>query len=611
MNVSTRPELEERLRALPEQPGVYLFKDAEGRILYVGKSVSLRNRVRSYFGSPRNLDAKTRELVARIADFDIIVTDNELEALILESTLIKEHKPRYNISLRDDKGYPFIKVTLNEEWPRVIKVRRVEDDGARYFGPYSSAGSVNRTLELLKKTFPYRSCDEPIDGRRKRPCLDYHIGRCLAPCVGLADRTAYMEAIRQVLLFLEGRGEQVVQQVRRRMEAAAAALEFERAALLRDQLRALEHVLERQKVVSALAGDSDAIAFAQDDGETCVQVFFIRRGRLIGNESFVLQGTAQASPQEIMTSFVTQFYQTAAQVPPTILLQHEILDRPVIEEWLQRRRGGKVVLRVPRRGEKRQLVDLVARNAGEALKQLRLKWLSERQRQAGALAELRELLGLPAIPRRIEGFDISTLQGQAAVGSMVVFVDGAPKRSAYRRFQIRTVAGQDDYAMLEEVLRRRFRHAPQGEEPDEAWELPDLVLVDGGRGQVNVAARVLEEVGLGHVPLLGLAKKEETLHWAARPEPILLPRDSMALYLLQRVRDEAHRFAITYHRARRQKEAVSSRLEEIPGIGPRRRAALLRHFGSLEAIRRATIEELAAVSGMNRSVAERLKEHLG
>lgn len=611
MTVSTRPEFEERLRALPEQPGVYLFKDAEGRILYVGKSVSLRNRVRSYFGSPRNLDAKTRELVARIADFDIIVTDNELEALILESTLIKEHKPRYNISLRDDKGYPFIKVTLNEEWPRVIKVRRVENDGARYFGPYSSAGSVNRTLELLKKTFPYRSCDERIDGRRKRPCLDYHIGRCLAPCVGLADRAAYMEAIQQVILFLEGRGDQVLQQVRRRMEAAAAGLEFERAALLRDQLHALEHVLERQKVVSALAGDSDVIAFARDDGETCVQVFFIRRGRLIGNESFVLQGTAEASPQEIMTSFVTQFYQTAAQVPPTILLQHEILDRPVIEEWLQRRRGGKVVLRVPRKGEKRQLVDLVARNAGEALEQLRLKWLSERQRQAGALAELREILGLPGMPRRIEGFDISTLQGQAAVGSMVVFVDGAPKRSAYRRFQIRTVAGQDDYAMLEEVLRRRFRHIPQGEEPDEAWELPDLVLVDGGRGQVNVAARVLEKVGLAHIPLLGLAKKEETLHLATRPDPLVLPHDSMALYLLERIRDEAHRFAITYHRTRREKEAVSSRLEEIPGIGPRRRAALLRHFGSLDAIRRATVEELAAVPGMNRSVAERLKEHLG
>jgi excinuclease ABC subunit C len=609
--VSSHPEFEERLRALPEQPGVYLFKDAQGKILYVGKSVSLRNRVRAYFGSPHNLDAKTRELVARIADFDIILTDNELEALILESTLIKEHKPRYNISLRDDKGYPFIKVTLNEEWPRVIKVRRVEDDGARYFGPYSSAGSVNRTLELLKKTFPYRGCDERIDGRRKRPCLDYHIGRCLAPCVGLADRAAYMEAIHQVILFLEGKGDQVVRRVRRQMEEAAAALEFERAALLRDQLNDLEHVLERQKVVSMVAGDSDVIAFARDDGEACVQVFFIRRGRLIGNETFVLQGTAEAEPQEIMASFVTQFYQTAAQVPPTILLQHELADRRVIEEWLQRKRGGRVALRVPRQGEKRQLVELVARNAGEALEQMRLKWLSERQRQAGALAELRDLLGLSAMPRRIEGFDISTLQGAAAVGSMVVFVDGAPRRNAYRRFQIRTVAGQDDYAMLQEVLRRRFRHVPQTAEADEAWELPDLVLVDGGRGQVNAAAQVLQEAGMGHLPLLGLAKREETVHVATRPEPLLLPRDSTALYLLQRIRDEAHRFAITYHRARREKEVVSSRLEEIPGIGPRRRAALLRRFGSIDAIRQATVEELAAVPGMNRAVAQRLKELLG
>jgi len=606
-----RPEFEERLRALSEHPGVYLFKDADGQVIYVGKSVALRSRVRSYFGSPRNLDTKTRELASRIADFDIILTDSELEALILESTLIKQYHPRYNISLRDDKGYPFIKVTLNEEWPRVQKARRVEEDGARYFGPYSSAGSVDRTLRLLKKTFPYRGCDEKIDGRRRRPCLDYHIGRCLAPCVGHADPAAYMAAVKQVILFLEGKGDQVIHMVRRQMEEAAAALQFERAALMRDQLEALQRVLERQKVVSTLAGDLDAVAFAQDDTETCVQVFFVRRGRLIGNEHFSLQGTAQAQPVQVMTSFVTQFYQAAAQVPETILLQHEIADRPMVEEWLRQKRGGKVTVRVPRRGEQKQLVDMVALNAGETLEQLRLKWLSERQRQAGALAELREVLELPQLPRRIEGFDISTLQGQAAVGSMVVFVDGAPRRSDYRRFRVRTVEGQDDYAMMGEVLRRRFRRAAESAEAGaETWEAPDLVLVDGGRGQVNVAQGVLREAGLS-LPLLGLAKREEAIHLAGRPEPLLLPRDSVALYLLQRIRDEAHRFAITYHRSRRGKEGVSSKLDAIPGIGPRRRAALLKQFGSLESIRQASIEELARVPGMNRAVAQRLKERLG
>jgi len=605
-----RPEFEERLRALPEHPGVYLFKDAEGQIIYVGKSIALRNRVRSYFASPRNLDAKTRELAARIADFDIILTDSELEALILENTLIKEHRPRYNISLRDDKGYPFIKVTLNEEWPRVLKARRVEQDGARYFGPYSSTGSVDRTLRLLKKTFPYRGCHEKIDGRRRRPCLDYHIGRCLAPCVGYADPSVYQAAVQQVILFLEGKGDRVVQMVRQQMEEAATGLQFERAALLRDQLEDLEHVLEKQKVLSALAGDVDVIAFAQDDTEACVQVFFVRRGRLIGNEHFSLQGTAQEEAVQIMTSFVTQFYQAAAQVPETILLQHEIADRPVIEEWLRKKRGGKVTVRVPRQGEKRQLVDMVARNATETLEQLRLKWLSERQRQAGALAELRDVLSLPGLPRRIEGYDISTLQGQAAVGSMVVFVDGAPARGHYRRFRIRTVEGQDDYAMMGEVLRRRFRRATQAGAEDDKWELPDLVLVDGGRGQANVAAEVLREAELA-IPLLGLAKREEALHLPGRPDPLLLPRDSVALYLLQRIRDEAHRFAVTYHRSRRGKEGVSSRLDAIPGIGPRRRTALLKQFGSLEALRRASEEELAAIPGMNRAVARALKERLG
>jgi len=602
------PELEERLRALPDRPGVYIFKDAEGTVLYVGKSVSLRERVRSYFAAPASLDHKTRELVGRIADFQVILTDNELEALVLENNLIKQYRPRYNIRLRDDKGYPFIKVTTNEAWPRVLKTRRLEDDGARYFGPFSSAGSVDRTLRLLKKVFPYCTRDSVIDGKQKRPCFYYYIGRCLGACAGLADPVAYQAVIRQVILFLEGKGDQVVADLRREMEAAAEALQFERAAALRDQIRALDHVLERQKVVSAQMEDEDVIAFAREGGEACVQVFFIRRGRLIGSESFVLQGTEGEDPSRVMTSFVTQFYEHAAQVPRTLLLQHEIEEWSVIEEWLRQKRRNKVFIRVPRRGEKRELVELVARNALQTLEQMRLKWLSEKQRQAGALAELRQALDLPAIPRRIEGYDISTLQGQAAVGSMVVFQDGAPKRSDYRRFRIQTVEGQDDFAMLGEVLRRRFKRASS---EGAGWsELPDLVLVDGGAGQVSAAQEALREAGL-EIPLIGLAKKEEAIYRSGRPEPLLLPRDSMALYLLQRLRDEAHRFAITYHRKERGKKGLRSRLDEIPGIGPRRRALLLRRFGSVEGIRQASEEELAAVPGIGRAIARELKERLG
>jgi excinuclease ABC subunit C len=614
MTLAEKADFEERLKALSDRPGVYLFRDDKGEILYVGKSVSLRNRVRSYFGSPHGHTTKTRELVARIADFEVILTDSELEALILEATLIKEHQPRYNIRLRDDKGYPYIKITLDEEWPRVLRARRIEQDDARYFGPFSSAGSVANTLRLLKKLFPYRSCDEKIDGKRERPCLDYHIGRCLAPCVDLASRQAYDDAIRQVILFLEGKGDQVVRMVQQQMEEAAEAFNYERAAFLRDQLHDLQQVLERQKIVSALGEDQDVIAFATGDGEACVQVFFIRRGRLIGSESFVLQGTEDEDPTRVMSSFVTQFYENAAQVPRTILLQHELEEWNVIEAWLRQKRGTKVTLRVPRRGEKRRLVEMVARNAAETMEQLRLKWLSEKQRQAGALAELRDALELAGLPRRIEGYDISTLQGKAAVGSMVVFLDGARRKGEYRRFRIRTVEGQDDYAMMGEVLRRRFRRASEVDEADEQTEgwgaLPDLVLVDGGKGQVGVAREVLREAGLEEIPIVGLAKREEELHLPGRRTPLILPRDSVALYLLQRIRDEAHRFAITYHRSRRRRQSLTSRLDDVPGIGPRRRAALLRRFGNVQAIRQASVEELAAVPGMNRSVAQRLKKEL-
>ena len=608
--MSIPPELEERIHALPDSPGVYLFQDAQGELLYVGKSVCLRDRVRSYFTSPHSQNPRTRELVSRIADFQVILTDNELEALILENNLIKQHHPRYNIRLRDGKSYPFIKVTTNEEWPRVLKTRRLEDDGARYFGPFSSVGSVDRTLKLLKKIFPYCAPKRPIDGKQKRPCFYYYISRCLGACAGLADPDEYQEVIRQVILFLEGKGDEVVEKLRRQMEEASEAMQFERAAALRDQVRDIEHVLERQKVVSAQMDDEDVIAFAREGGEACVQVFFIRRGRLIGSESFVLQGTEDAAEGQVMASFITQFYETAAQVPRTLLLQHEVEEWSVIEEWLRQKRRDKVFIRVPRRGKKRKLVELVARNAGETLEQMRIKWLSEKQRRAGALAGLREVLGLPAIPRRIEGYDISHTQGRETVGSMVVFEDGAPKRSDYRRFRIRTVEGPDDFAAMAEVLRRRFKRAQAEGEARKGWtSMPDLVLVDGGKGQVSVAQAALEEANLD-IPLIGLAKKEELIYRPGVREPLVLPRDSMALHLLQRLRDEAHRFAITYHRKRRGRAGLRSRLDEIPGIGPQRKVTLLKEFGSVRGIREASVEELTAVPGIGPMLAREIKECL-
>ncbi|MBN1485918.1 MAG: excinuclease ABC subunit UvrC [Chloroflexia bacterium] len=609
--MSTRPEFEERLKALPDHPGVYIYKDQKGDILYVGKSVSLRQRVRSYFQSSEGLSQKTRELVTCIADFEVILTDNELEALVLENSLIKEHRPRYNIRLRDDKTYPFIKVTLNEQWPRVLKTRRVEDDGARYFGPFSDAGAVKRTLRLLDRLFPYCSRGRVVNGKQERPCLNYYIGRCLGACAGRADPDEYMESIQQVILFLEGKGDHVTQRLREQMNQAAEALEFERAARLRDQLHDIQQVLERQKVVLAQESDEDVIAFARDDGNACVQVFFIRRGRLIGSEHFLMQGAEEEKETRVMASFLTQFYENATLVPGTILLQHEIEEWGVIEEWLRRKRGSRVTLRVPRRGQKRQLMEMVARNAVQTLEQLRLKWLSDQQRQAGALAELRDALDLTGLPRRIEGYDISTLQGTAPVGSMVVFEDGVPQSGKYRRFRIQSVTGQDDYAMLAEVLGRRFRRAAEEEGVGGEWgSLPDLVLIDGGKGQVGAARKVLQEAGL-EIPMIGLAKREEEIFIPGRPHPLCLPRDSIGLHLLQQVRDEAHRFAISYHRQRRRKKGLRSQIEDVPGIGPRRRKSLLKHFGSIAAMRQASVEELAAVPGMNKRVAEQLKDWLG
>jgi excinuclease ABC subunit C len=613
--------LQEKLDALPTKPGVYLMKDTAGHILYVGKAVNLRARVRSYFHASAGDSPKLQRLVASIADIDFIVTASELEALILESNLIKRHKPKYNVRLKDDKRYPYIKITWQEDYPRPLIVRRMEQDGARYFGPFTAAWAVQQTLHTLRRVFPYLTCNRTITGQDERACLYLDIGQCLGPCIGAASKEEYRAMIGGLCRFLEGKSDEIVANLEARMQAAAEQWSFEQAAAYRDQLAAIQRVIERQKIVSTAMADQDVIAFARADGDACVQVFFIRHGRLIGREYFVLDGAAGEADPEVVASFVKQFYDKAAYVPPEILLPHEIDEALVIEQWLRSRRGNKVVLRVPRRGQKRDLVNMAAENAAETLKHLRAQWLVDEGKQARALAELQEHLGLETPPNRIECYDISTIQGSATTGAMVVFVKGVPRTSDYRRFKIRTVEGTDDYASMREMLRRRFRRAT---EPDletnqalggkkSSWDLlPDLLVVDGGRGQLNVALEVLDEYELrDQVPAAGLAKQEEVIFLADRAEPVRLPRTSEGLYLIQRIRDEAHRFAVTYHRQVRGRQTIISQLDDVPGIGPRRRSALLKHFGSLEAIRTASVEELIVVPGMTRKAAEQLKESLG
>lgn len=614
-------ELKERVGSLPQRPGVYIFRDGQGRILYVGKAVSLRNRVRSYFRQSGHI-GKVRTLMGQVADFEYIVTDSEVEALILECNLIKEHRPRFNIRLRDDKQYPYIRIDPTARWPRPEITRRVASDGARYFGPYTDSRSVRRTLDLLNRMFPYCSCANP-DASKGRACLKYHIGRCLGPCVGACTREEYMGVIDQVCLFLDGKTNEVVDRLAKQMEEASEKMMYERAAVLRDQIQAVNKTLERQKIVSTAMMDQDVIAFARANGEACVEVFFIRQGKMVGHEHFVLEGTHEEEAKEIITSFVTQFYAQAAYVPQEVLLQTAAAEMEIIESWLARKRGDQVRLLVPRKTEERLLVEMVASNAAETLEQMRARWLADRNKIGQAVSELARSLELEEDPRRIECYDISNIQGTNAVGSMVVFEEGRPKNSEYRRFRIKTVEGANDFAMLKEVLTRRLKRAVElarardeaadgdGAAQDSTWaKLPDLIIVDGGKGQLSAALEVREELGLNDLPMVGLAKEREELFLPGRSDPVVLPRDSQGLYLVQRIRDEAHRFALAYHQRLRKQGAMGSLLDEVPGIGPRRKQALLRRFGSLSAIREATLEELAETPGMSLAAARKVKAHL-
>ena len=613
-----------RLRATPTKPGVYLMRDDLGQVLYVGKASSLRHRLRSYFARQANLEPKIRNMVRKVADFDFILTESDQEALILESNLIKRHKPTYNARLKDDKSYPFIKIDVSEDFPQVYITRRPPRDGARYFGPFASAYSVRSTLALLKKLFPYRSCTKTITGNDPRPCLDYYINRCVGPCIGAVNKEQYQEVIDQVIMFLEGKTDQVVKSLSARMGKAAEGLEFERAAALRDQVRAIERVNEGQKVLHLTSENLDIIAVAPSLGEAWVEAFFIRQGKLIGRDHFIMTGTQDDQPGRILTAFVKQFYDANPYVPPRILVQHPLEDAEAIHQWLRGKRGGPVTVLIPKRGEKRKLVQMVAENAAEGLEQLKVRQAEGGDMHA-AMAELQEALSLPKLPRRIECYDISNVQGTNPVGSMVVFEDGKPKTSDYRRFKVKTVVGVDDYSMMREVLTRRFKRLAKSQEAaetssnghevtssgDRAWQaVPDLVLIDGGKGHLGAALQVFLELGTTSIPLASLAKENEELFVPQVPEPIILSRNSQGLFLVQRARDEAHRFAITFHRQRRSKGAMASAMDDVPGIGPKRRRMILRRFGSVKGVKEAAIDDIAAVPGLTVTLAQRLKEYL-
>ncbi|RLT39097.1 MAG: excinuclease ABC subunit UvrC [Chloroflexi bacterium] len=639
-----------QVHSLPERPGVYIMRDVRGDVIYIGKATSLRNRVRSYFGSARGLEPKVRALAEQVHVIEHVVTRNEAEALHLEATLVKRHQPIYNVRLKDDKHYPYLKVDVQHPWPRVTITRRVEDDGSRYFGPYASAGSVRRTLDVVKKLFPRRSCTKEITGTDPRPCLDYYIKRCIAPCTAYCTPEEYAEVISETILFLEGRSDEVRRHVIADMERASDALDFERAARLRDQVEAIRRVTERQQMATTTPLDADVFALARQDDEACVQVFFVRGTAVADTDSFMLEGTQDVSDADVLGAFLAQFYESTTYVPLVLLLPLEPTDREQIETMLREQRGRSVEVAVPVRGERRALVTSAEDNARESLRMHHVRWVADRDKTESALSMLQAELDLPTRPNRIECYDISTIQGTNSVASMVVFRDGHPATAQYRRFRIKTVEGQDDFASMREVLGRRFKRiaerrrrervlegdeaaegtpAPEAsievlvdesvdgglieEAPEEMspWdEVPDLVIIDGGKGQLGAVLDVMRDLGLRDVPVCGLAKREEEIFVADVSDSIVLPRQSEALYLVQRIRDEAHRFAITYHRNLRGKAATQSILDAIPGVGPVRKRALLRKFGSVKAIREADVSEIAATVGFTQRLAETIKRSL-
>ncbi len=582
--------LDEKLAAVPTRPGVYLFKNAAGDVIYVGKARVLRDRVRSYFQASRPLELHKRQLALEIADLELVVTDTEMEALALENNLIKRHKPVYNVRLRDDKNHPYLKLTLGEDYPRLHVVRRPGEDGHAYGGPYIPASLARKTAALTHKLFGVRSCREPLDGRRARPCLQYQIKRCLAPCVAeIMPLHDYRQACHDARLFLEGRSDEIVRRLRGEMQAAAEGERYEEAASLRDQVRTLERLETPQKITTTELDERDLIAAHVEGERAALQIFSVRDGKVVAREAYLLD--ALTEPEAVLAHAIQQFYAAPARyVPRELLVAEELPDRELLEAWLSSRRGTLVKIRVPQRGEKVRLLELVVSNARLAFA---LEWKQPRQQSQEILRGLRDVLELEAEPRRIECFDISNIQGADIVASMVCFVDGAPKKSEYRKFRVKTVSGApDDFASLREVVGRRYRRLLE-----EGRELPELVLIDGGKGQLGAAVAALEDLGLGDQPVASLAKQEELIFVRGRDEPIALPRSSPLLQLVQRVRDEAHRFAVGFHRQVRSKRTLRSELDDVPGVGPTKRRKLLAHFGSLRGVRGASEAELQALVG--------------
>lgn len=613
---SAKEHIENILDTLPTKPGCYLMKDSSGKIIYVGKAINLHNRVRSYFQSAADHSLKTQHLVRDIVDIDWIVVGSELEALILEMNLIKKHRPPYNVRLKDDKRYPYIKAHWNEPFPKVTVTRNLENDGGKYYGPYTSVWAVHQTLDLLRKIFQYRTCDRIITGKDPRACLYYDIKLCSAPCIGKINESDYNQMITDLGKFLEGQTDPILNRLRTRMEEMAETLQFEKAAALRDQVQAIKRVVEKQKVISTQNMDSDVIALARSNGEACVQIFFVRAGKLIGRDYFILEGADDEKDSEVIAQFLTQFYSRSAHIPSEVLLPEDIEEAMIIQNWLnQKKKDNKIQIRVPRKGVPKQLVEMATENAMETLRSLKLQWEMDTNKQSVALAELQAAFGMNNPPNRMECYDISNTQGTASVGSMVVFEQGVPNKKHYRRFNIKTVNQPDDFASMEEVLTRRFRRWQAYHESDEVGKkaepsfsiLPDLLIVDGGKGQLGRALKVLEKFGLQNsIKAVGLAKSEELVILPDQAEPLALPRNSQGLFLMQRIRDEAHRFAITAHRNQRSKNSLRSILDEITGIGAARKKALLAEFGSVENLRQASVEDIAKLPGISRSLAEEI-----
>ena len=592
-------DIQEHLKQLPAEPGVYLMKDSFDNIIYVGKALSLKNRVRQYFQSSKNHPSKVKSMVKNIAKFEYIITDSELEALILECNLIKQYRPKYNVLLRDDKTYPYIKVTTNEDYPRVLKVRKVLKDKAKYFGPYTNTTAVNDTLEIIRNTYPIRTCNIDIDKAIKnkvRPCLNLHIKKCTGPCTGEASKDEYNKMIEEIILFLSGKEEKLIELLKEKMNKCAMDFNFEDAAMYRDKIKSLEDMMQKQKIdATSVDVNQDIIAMARANDDACVQVFFVRNGKIVGREHFMLEGVMDSSRASILGSFVKQFYMEQEYIPKELIIEDEIEDSFILEEWLSAKKGQRVTIRVPQKGEKKNLVDMVYKNAVEYLEKFSDMNKRKYEKSIGALEELKQILNLEAMPKRIESFDISNIQGVDSIGSMVVFTNGKKDKKEYRRYKIKTVIGPNDYDSMAEIVERRLKYG----------NFPDLMLLDGGKGQVSAVKKVLDKYNV-EIPLWGMYKddKHRTKGLISQEKEIELDKTTNLYRFVASIQEEVHNYAITYHRSLSNKSLTKSVLDDIQGIGEKRKKALLNHFKDIEAIKKATFEEILEVEGMNKSSSE-------